>query len=41
LYTGLLGGSLVAILFFRFIYTIKLAELAGWLAFLFLQVYPR
>ncbi|KAL4442076.1 hypothetical protein ABPG77_011337 [Micractinium sp. CCAP 211/92] len=41
----LLGGmvmlSLVAILIFRFVVRVQLGETAGWVTFVFLQVYPR
>ncbi|KAI3428317.1 hypothetical protein D9Q98_006697 [Chlorella vulgaris] len=41
LLSGLVMVSLVSILAFRFVVRVQLAETAGWIAFIFLQVYPR
>ncbi|EFN50520.1 hypothetical protein CHLNCDRAFT_139218, partial [Chlorella variabilis] len=41
LLSGLVLMSLVAILAFRFVVRVQLAETAGWVTFVFLQVYPR
>lgn len=41
LLSGMVMLSLVAILVFRFVVRLQLGETAGWVTFVFLQVYPR
>jgi hypothetical protein len=41
LFTGLIGASLAAVVLFRFVVRVRLAEAAGWAAFLFLELWPK
>jgi len=41
LYNGLVLASIALIVVFRFVVKVSLGETVGWIAFLFLQVYPK